>query len=73
MKRTRKIMKEITREFNLRVTMITRAEDELADQMVLNARTESMRRSFADMFKAVLDVDNVQVKDVKDFVRDVEE
>lgn len=66
-------MKEITREFNMRVTMVTRAEDELTDKMVVDARTEETRRSFAKMFAAVLGADNVQVKDIKDFVMDVEE
>ena len=66
-------MKEITREFNMRVTMVTRAEDELTDKMVLDARTEEIRRSFAKMFEAVMGVDDVQVTGIKDFVRDVEE
>ena len=66
-------MKEITREFNMRVTMILKADDELADKMVVGARTKETRKAFADKFKAVLGADDVQVTGIKDFVMDVEE
>ena len=66
-------MKEITRIITMKVTMIEKAEDDKVDSIIASANTEENRRLYADILKATLEADHVEVTGIKDFVMDIRE
>ena len=61
-------MREITRVFTAQITQIATVDDDVAEDF---AATENKEKSLANFVKKAIDADDVVVKNVKMFVREV--
>ena len=64
-------MKEIVLEKLVRVTEILTVHDDVAEGVANLAKSDDNQREWAAEVKRELGLDDVQVKDVKTFVRDI--
>lgn len=64
-------MKEVTIETVMRVTEIIKVPDDQVDEFVTRIKTEEDKRNCAGVAKKAMDVDDVTVRGVKVFVRDI--
>lgn len=63
-------MKEITRVFTAQITQIATVEDDVAEDFAAMKDTEKVLANFV---KKAIDADDVVVKNVKTFIREVDE
>lgn len=63
-------MKEITRVFTAQITQIATVEDDVAEDFAAMKDTKKVLSNFV---KNAIDADDVVVKNVKTFVREVDE
>lgn len=66
-------MKEITVESLVRVTKIMKVDDTAADQFLQSMKGEEGKRSYGNIVKHQMEADDVRVKELKMFVRDIPE
>ena len=66
-------MKEIVVESLVRTTEIITVEDDKADDILRDLKDSEKQRELAKDVKKKLGLDDVQIKDVKVFVRDIDE
>ena len=63
-------MKEITRVFTAQITQIATVDDDVAEDFAAMKNTEKVLANFVN---GAIDADDVIVKNVKTFVREVDE
>lgn len=62
-------MKEITRIITVQITDIAKVDDDFND----GESRDWVRENAGEAYKQILDVDDVVVTDVQDFIKDIEE
>ena len=64
---------ELITEVKMGVTTIAKLEDEVVDDALMTDNTEVSKRKLAGLIKEALNVDKVDILNIKHFVRDLEE